>query len=634
MSAIAISSRGRAAARAREGSALVGALVVGVALFGLVLTTTIRSVIDVKQARQAIDDVRARAVAEAGVQRAMALCREAMARFTFAPLDGVTALFAGNPTITPFEAEPLNVGGAQIGAYTVRMTLGAVTPDNVFVTFESSGYLPDAPADLASGAELDGWNAISVTVRYGVEPSKVFDFAYFINNWGWFYGNTIYASGNAGSYGQFDVAGYAPTVAGQPTYDSVQWTGTEALLSGYRDDNGDGLKDGNDGGVFAGWDVTGASKLKGNGGKAANQHEFEDYVEMPNLSDLSMYRAKALEQAGTISIGGVPVVSGVYGDSPGEKQNVYLVGTPAAPIVLDGPVVIEGDVIISGTVTGQGAIYAGGNVYVPKDLNYLNPPATKLPADNTQAATEAWLTTNWHKDFLGLFAKESVIVGDYTNASWSYYVSGWMSHAMNKSEEDAGEDGIPNTLAGKDGILGTADDDVLEGDGLWTTELYTDADEALGLIPPGYSVGDPIPGTGEDIDGDGVFDGTITMADIAIGDPLNTSYWGGNMPPAGVSSYKTIASIYATNLDATIYTNHTFAWVTFGASQARVNGAVISRNEDIVYGTPSIAFNYDCRLLGGSSGLAGSLLPKTASAPVIVRWATLKDDPNRYGPMP
>ena len=33
-----------------------------------------------------------------------------------------------------------------------------------------------------------------------------------------------------------------------------------------------------------------------------------------------------------------------------------------------------------------------------------------------------------------------------------------MNSSLNKSEEDAGEDGIPNTIAGKDGILGTADD--------------------------------------------------------------------------------------------------------------------------------------------------------------------------------
>ena len=47
------------------------------------------------------------------------------------------------------------------------------------------------------------------------------------------------------------------------------------------------------------------------------------------------------------------------------------------------------------------------------------------------------------------------------------------------------------TRAGRDGILGTADDDTLDGDGIWTTSLYTAAQQAQGLIPAGKNVGDP-----------------------------------------------------------------------------------------------------------------------------------------------
>ena len=53
----------------------------------------------------------------------------------------------------------------------------------------------------------------------------MFDYGYFINNWGWFYGNTIECYGNARSNGQFDVHGYSPTVTGQPVYDDVAWNG-------------------------------------------------------------------------------------------------------------------------------------------------------------------------------------------------------------------------------------------------------------------------------------------------------------------------------------------------------------------------------------------------------------------------
>ena len=47
---------------------------------------------------------------------------------------------------------------------------------------------------------------------------------------------------------------------------------------------------------------------------------------------------------------------------------------------------------------------------------------------------------------------------------------------MNTSAEDSGVDRIPSTAVGKDGITGTADDDVLEGDGSWTVECYTSQD--------------------------------------------------------------------------------------------------------------------------------------------------------------
>jgi len=171
---------------------------------------------------------------------------------------------------------------------------------------------------------------------------------------------------------------------------------------------------------------------------------------------------------------------------------------------------------------------------------------------------------------------------------------------------------------------------VLEGDGIFSIEYYTDVDQALGLIPPGSAVGDPIPGTGEDIDGDGVYDDTTTLSDVAIQAPLDPSYWAGNMPPGGYSEYGDIASLYGNHLDATFYTNHTFAYLVLGSTPAEINGALVSRNEAIVYGTPSISINHDSRLLGGNSSMVNNLLPKTMQSPTILRWQSLDTDPNRY----
>jgi len=618
----------RPVAADRRGTALVGLLFLAMSLSGLVLLSTAMSWNESQDSRSGFEEMRVDYIAEAGVERGLAELQEAIGKTaTHDPFLGVTNLLAGGP-FTVRSAEAVTRAGAQVGAYSVRVSLVEFDADSLVVDIESTGYLPDAPENLPPGARLDAWSSISTRVQFTLEPSKVFDYAYFINNWGWLYGSTIHCNGNARSNGQFDVAGYSPWIRGQPVYDSVEFDGTNATLSGYQDDNQDGLADGNDGGVFSGWDIVDAGNIRGVGGDADNQHDFDGQVEMPNLSDMQIYEERALAEGNNISINGTVVCDGVAGDTAGETGNLYLQGTVDDPVVLDGSVVVRGDLIISGVVTGQGAIYTSGNVYVPESVEYLNPPTTPRPADNQQATTEAWLADNWDADFMGLFSGENIVVGDHTNSTWRYNVGRWMSSSLNESAEDAGEDGIPNTHDGLDGVSGTADDDVLEGDGVYTVEHYSQSDADNGLIPPGLNVGDVIPGSGEDIDGDGQYDGRTTLADIDLSDPLDTTHWDGNVPAAGISNYSDIASLYATELDAVFYTNHSFSWTVLGGQTARINGALISRNENIIYGTPSIEMNYDARMLGGNSGLGGNLLPKTVSPPEFLRWMILDTDPN------
>ena len=101
------------------------------------------------------------------------------------------------------------------------------------------------------------------------------------------------------------------------------------------------------------------------------------------------------------------------------------------------------------------------------------------------------------------------------------------------------------------------------------------------------------------------------------------------MPVGGIRRYRDIATLYANNFDAVFYTNHSFCYVVLGSQVARINGALVSRNENIVYGTPSIEINHDSRLLGGTAGVAGELLPKVMQPPMILRWQELTGDPNR-----
>jgi hypothetical protein len=628
---LGISGHTRAARRknqARRGSALVGTVTVLVGLLGVLYVASAMSVTEVRDSRRAVDDVRTRYLADSGVECGINFLSQAVKNNPQNPLKGLTNLFIAGP-MTLFVGQPVMNGTEKVGSYSVAMSTVQQTGSSITVAIDSTGYLPDAPANLPAGKHPSSWHSVRTTVKYTLAPSQVFDYAYFINNWGWFYGDTIYANGNVRSNGQFDAAGYAPTVTGQPTYDSVAWDGAHATLSGYHDDNHDGLQDGKDGGVFSGWDIINVQHLQGQGASPANQHDFQPQVPMPNLTDLTYYETNAITSGGNITIGGVTVTNAVYGDEAGEKQNLYLVGTAANPITLHGPVVVRGNLIISGYVTGQGAIYSGGNVYCPDSVKYVNPPSSPRPANNSQSATETWLSDNWNKDFLGLFARKSVALGDFTDGTWQYYESWWMSDPMNASNEDQGSDGIPNTHAGKDGIVGTADDDVLENDGVFTIQHYSAQDQALGLIPPGAHVGDPIPGTGEDIDGNGVYDGSMTLANIINPPALNTTNWGGNMPVGGIANYHDVASMTANHMDAVFYTNHSFCYTVLGGQPATINGALVSRNEDIIYGTPNVQFNYDCRLLGGSSGMASKFLPTTMQPVQVVRWAPLDHDPNK-----
>ncbi|MBI5361889.1 MAG: hypothetical protein HZA53_01840 [Planctomycetes bacterium] len=610
-------------------------LLASICLLGLLAVATRNSVVEVRDARRGLEDVRAQFVAEAGLERAMAFLTQAVDNTSVSdPLGGLSTLFAGSTTLTPFVGEPLMDGTRRVGAYSIALTRVDNTPASISIAITATGYLPDAPSALPAGRSPEAWCALRRTVRYEIAPSQVFDYSYFINNWGWFYGDTIHGNGNVRSNGQFDGGGYAASITGQPLYDQVAWSGSAATLSGYRDDNADGLSNGLDGGTFSSWDIVNAQNMNGQGVQASNQHDFQPTVPMPNLTDLGQYESAAVAAGASITVGGVTVVNGVLGDDAGEKQNLYLVGTDASPIVISGAVVVRGNVILSGVVTGQGAVYSGGNVYCPKSVTYKNAPAAPRPTDNTQAATEAWLTSNWNKDFLGLFARENIVVGDYTHAWWQYYVGLWMGDALNQSAEDAGADGMPNTRNGRDGILGTADDDVLEGDGVFTIEHYTEADAAAGSIPAGKSVGDPIPGPGEDIDGDGVYDASTSLSNVNLTVPLNTANWAGNMPAAGISSYGSIASLYANRMDAVFYTNHSFCWLVLGSTPAKVNGALVSRNENIIYGTPSLEFNHDARLLGGASGKAAPWLPRELMPVRTLSWKKLDVDPNRYAGAP
>jgi len=612
--------RGR---RGQSGSALVVVMIIMVVVIVLCVATLALSSAETKSATIAKRRIQALYVAEAGLELQIQALKEMREKAGLVISGAAIDALAG---CTTYAAEPLVKDGASIGQFTVSVTaVEVVDGDAREVTIRSQGFVPsaDAPHKVA--------RTVTATARPELGRSGVFDYVYFTNNWGRFRGDDITANGNTGANGPFDSAAYSPTIDGVPRYQRL--VGTD--LQGYLDDNGDGIE-GNDGGIYSAWDITadyvGGSAgeewtqadadagrcTQGQVGEFKNQHAFFDRIPMPSLADLTLYEQTAISQDSWIKIGDQIVCGPVLGDDAGEKQHLYLKGTEAAPIWVNGLVVVRGSVIISGVVKGQGSVYAGGNIYVPKDLTYENGPAP-LPADHGETVLETWLANNQNRDSLGLFAGEHIVVGDYTDGSWRYEVNSSLDGG--KSKEDAGLDCIPDTKAGRDGSLGTEDDDVLEDDSLWTVDYYTQEDADQGLIPPGKAVGDAVPGSGEDTDADGEYDGAIVLGEFTVPESLNDQFWAGNAPSV-TQSYSEIASMEVERLDAAFYTNHAFALATEEDDDPlQINGCVISRSEAITYGAQGMVLNYDYRLMGGGEGF-GFYLPKTWQPIEVVMWTS------------
>ena len=577
-----------------------------------------------RDVRVDLDRDQARALADAGLNFAEHRLRGLMARDPWEPLRAVDAALlddSGNSQeVRLADRELLRTENRTYGQFSVGVWLEVDGDDrNAFVT--ATGYFPNAERPRAK-------QTIQAVIRLSERPGEVFDYGYFVNNWGWLYGDPIFSYGNARSNGQFDAGNYRPGIHGTPRYQHLDDDGS---LAGYIDDNDDGVTDGSDGGVYSSWDIVGASRVRGMGGLAKNQHDFLRQVPMPNLNRLHIYEAQAVASGASVSLGGqldragnptgpLQLMDGVLGDDGGEPENIVLIGTEAEPIVLDGLVVVRGDVIIRGVVTGRGAIVSGRNVYVADDVTYLHGPTTERPPGESQATSEAWLADNLDADFLGLYAKENVVIGDFEQSLWQSYVGSWLADDHNMSREDSGSDKIPNTRAGKDGKSGTNDDDVLEGDGSWTTLRYTDEDAAMGVIPEGFTVGDPVPGTGEDIDGDGEYDRfNIDVGDFALSSPLSSrAEWAGNLPER-VEEYSQLSNLHVTRIEGLLYTNHALAMLTIAWDHdLDFYGALVCRNEAIIGGVRSINTIYDRRLLGGS--LFPGLLPHTPARLQTLAW--------------
>jgi hypothetical protein len=406
----------------------------------------------------------------------------------------------------------------------------------------TNANLPNVYLVKASARVADKVRTIQALVTKN-PASGIFDYEYFLNNWGWWWGNSITGNGGNRSNWDFDFRGN-PSVNGL------------ILANGNITANGVPVDQ-----------LAGNAPFSGQAGSNPVEmaHMGVPRLTMPNLKDLSYYETKAMADVTTngLWVGSTQVVAGAHTNAA--QPGLYLVGTDSQPIVISNTVVVAGDVVIQGKMTGHGTLYVGGNLYISGNLTYKNGPDWSTPPETmTPAQRDQWVINNQNKDLIGLAVRGSILGGDVTSSDWKT----WCFDSAAWGLSTVGDE----THLGADGIAHTGDD----------------------LIP--FLHADGTYSTGYDADGDGVIQGNFnyhTQLNMTSARAAKIAGY----PAASDGSpvlYNTVASNNMNLLDAIFYTNHAAA-MRLAAANAVFHGVLVSRNEAVVFNS-SCTFNYDSRV--------------------------------------
>lgn len=487
-------------------------------------------------------------------------------------------------------------------------------------------------------------------VRFAQQRSKVFNNAYFVNNYGWFQGTGCTANGDVRANGDMyldsgckvngkvyaakndelgvngDITNYGKMDT-YSTYKSTTYGTSNASRPLYSDPNTGGT---NAGGYEAPSSTPTTAMLK----SRINANE-ELSVEMPYIGDLSSsssdYRQWAAElhaadsNMSTIKQGGNTIAS-VYYDGVGpsgdaslaDKGALVLVGTQSNPIVVNGPVIVESDVIIKGYVTGQGTIYSGRNIHIVGNIQYKNPPTWSNKS--TQNANNA------SKDMLGLMAKGNIVLGDCTQDSWLSSIKTYLStqpyvqrYACDTTDANIG---YPSTFGGSYATV----EKVSTSDSVAATQIEaSDNPGGKAIVGSNYQFG-KVRETTVTLD-TGHYEGSgwsrrwVADTETRRENSYDRKYYETVCANSEISSR--IETI--TRVDAVLYNNHGI----FGKiGKCSFNGALVCRNEGLQY-TSNLYLNWDIRLFSGSSETVDNdkvgLAKASDNPPMTISWAEVPD---------
>jgi Tfp pilus assembly protein PilX len=521
----------------QRGAALVILFLVMVVLSILFMSFISRSISNNRASLLGKDEIQADILVETGIDQAKRELYELFETYyisqgqkssSFNWFDDLVTDPTGKYPTIPTNASLAGVPNAE---YTVQITdVDNTTTVPKYVTFFSTATVGNVTKQATA------------VVSYSMSPSRVFDYSYFINNYGWFYGGSITSQGDVRSNGDFSFK-YNPTVNGDAygsvnpalgAAGSISGTNLNQTISQYRstaditarptnpsadpqDIDGDGIDE--------------TFEYENGYDGQSDSFASQQLLDMPYLGDLQYYKDLAVTHNGTIKQGGATLVNHNH------SGNIVLIGTDANPIEINGPVVVTGDIIIKGKVKGQGTLYSGRNTHIVGNIEYVDSPSWPKP-DIDPEGTD---TVNASKDFLGLAAKGNVVVGDYTDSSWN---------------------GCKSYLTPS-----------------FTVAYEVDADDAdIGYVSY-YQDGKPY------FNGDYTASDGGTKTDGSARRFYESSY--------DNTYFSSIADSYdkINRVDAVAYTNHAF---TGRVKNFEMNGGIISRDEAIVYSN-YIKMNYDVR---------------------------------------
>lgn len=451
-----------------------------------------------RQAKRQGLEVQATQACEAGVQSVMrALWRPFKTNQTFVDLDSQTSgSSVGSPTVAISDTL---ADGARFSAGVIAVnTVDSYTRR---VTIRCIGWIDtnrDGTADSTEAQKI-----VDVVATYQLSRSQVFDYTYFVNNYGWMDGfgpNDLIINGDMRSNGNFSFLNGTPTVNGtivacandklsppatgtitgqavkwsdatyasnassnqriRPAYDSsTMGSKGSTTYEQWRDyifeSDGSIVNSRVDGAVLA--SSSGSLAWSKTSGGATQTTTVVDTsatkeVIMPDLNDMTYYQNVSttyVDDKNTYADGTANPNAGqgawvkVWNGSA--YQTISTNGIVSGSAALIGsstrPILIHGPVTFTQDCVIKGVVSGQGTIYTGRNVHIVGSITYKTPPDFRGSNPTTVNNRNEKADMLALAARGSVIMGNPKN--FGYYPLRYMTPPFTKARKDENGNTIP-----------------------------------------------------------------------------------------------------------------------------------------------------------------------------------------------